>query len=171
VSSHSELSQIENALVGAAARLARGKPRRCRRIAIAGGLWLALVISSVALAGVSGEGPLAAQLHRDTVRPDVAFSLRPPTPGARRLQIAVRTSESVRLRLLVTEVGHRTPLLRRSVSFTPRDPRARSLPLAGVVGKGLLIISGIARDRAGNATQLPQCVIDPASGHGACTAP
>ena len=34
----------------------------------------------------------------DAVRPDVRFSLRPPAPGARRLRITVRASESVKLR-------------------------------------------------------------------------
>ena len=91
MSSSSELKQIEDALVGAAARLAIAKPRRRRGVAVAAGLWLALLMSSVALAGVSGEGPLAAALHRDTTRPSVSFQVRPPAPGARMLRIFFRS--------------------------------------------------------------------------------
>ncbi len=53
----------------------------------------------------------------DTVRPDVKFSLRPPEPGDRRLRITIQASESVRVRLLVTQVGRAKPLMRRVVSF------------------------------------------------------
>jgi hypothetical protein len=172
MSTYTDLSEIEDALVDAAARLAAARPRhRERRLAVAAGLGLVLVIGSAALSGVAGAGPLAGELHRDTVRPEVFFSLRPPHPGARRLEVSIGASEPVRVRLLVTQVGHRAPLLRRTVNFRENDPRARSLPLAGLVEHGLLIVSGIARDDAGNATQLPQCVIDAASGQGRCTVP
>lgn len=172
MSTHTELNEIEDALVDAAARLAAGRPRRReRRLAVAAGLGLALVIGSAALSGAAGAGPLAGELHRDTVRPEVFFSLRPPHSGARRLEVSIDASESVRVRLLVTQVGRRAPLLRRTMSFREGVAHARSLPLAGVVGPGLLIVSGIARDDAGNATQLPQCVIDAANGQGNCTFP
>jgi hypothetical protein len=108
---------------------------------------------------------------QDAVRPDVSFSLRPPAPGARRLRVTVRASESVRVRLLVTQVGHTGPLLRRFVSFWGDGSHARSVPLRGIVGKGLLVVSGVARDLAGNATALPQCVVDPVTGQGSCTSP
>lgn len=108
---------------------------------------------------------------QDTTRPDVKFSLRPPLPGARRLQIVVKASESVKVRLLVTQVGRTSPLLRRFVSFWGTSAHARGVPLSGIVGKGLLVISGIARDLAGNATALPQCTVDPVTGQGSCTAP
>ena len=110
-------------------------------------------------------------LVQDTIRPDVSFSLRPPAPGARRLRITVTASESVKLRLLVTQVGRKGPLLRRFVSFWGSSTHTRSLPLRGIVGKGLLVVSGVARDLGGNATALPQCVVDPVTGQGACTNP
>jgi hypothetical protein len=110
-------------------------------------------------------------LVQDTIRPDVRFSLRPPAPGARRLRITVTASESVKLRLLVTQVGRKGPLLRRFVSFWGSSEHARSLPLRGTVGKGLVVVSGVARDLGGNATALPQCVVDPVTGRGACTNP
>jgi hypothetical protein len=108
---------------------------------------------------------------QDTIRPDVRFSLRPPEPGARRMHIVVKASESVKVRLLVTQVGRKGPLVRRFVSFWGTGAHARSVALRVSVGKGLLVISGIARDLAGNATALPQCTVDPVTGQGACTAP
>ncbi|MDX6563112.1 MAG: hypothetical protein QOD65_2926 [Gaiellales bacterium] len=110
-------------------------------------------------------------LVRDTLRPDVKFSLRPPEPGARRLRITVQASESVHVRLLVTQVGRAKPLMQRDVNFWGNRTHARSVPLRGAVRKGLLIISGFARDLAGNRTELPQCVVDPVTGQGRCIAP
>ena len=110
-------------------------------------------------------------LVQDSVRPDVQFSLRPPEPGARRLRITVKASESVHLRLLVTQVGRNGPLLKGDVSFWGTSLHTRSVPLRGIVGKGLIVVSGVARDLAGNATLLPQCVVDPVTGQGACTSP
>ena len=43
------------------------------------------------------------------------------------------------------------------------------MPLRGAVRKGMLVISGFARDLAGNTTALPQCVVDPVTGQGRCT--
>lgn len=108
---------------------------------------------------------------QDTVRPVVSFSLRPPEPGARRLRVVVDASESVRVKLLVTQVGRSGPLLRRFVRFWGTGEHARSIPLRGRVGRGLLLVSGVARDGAGNATALPQCVVDPVTGQGSCTSP
>jgi hypothetical protein len=108
---------------------------------------------------------------QDTVRPDVRFSLRPPAPGARRLRITVDASESVKIRLVMTQAGKRGPLLRRTISFWGDTSHSRSVPLRGIVGKGVLLISGIARDLAGNATALPQCVVDPVTGRGRCISP
>jgi PKD domain-containing protein len=110
-------------------------------------------------------------LVHDSLRPDVRFSLRPPMPGARRLRITVHASESVHVRLLVTQAGRTKPLLRRYVNFWGDREQARSVPLLGAVRKGLLVISGFARDLAGNVSALPQCVIDPVSGQGRCTPP
>lgn len=110
-------------------------------------------------------------LVQDAVRPDVKFSLRPPEPGARRLLITVSASESVRVRLLVTQWGRSSPLLKRVVSFWGDRSQSRSVPLRGVVGTGLLVLSGVARDLAGNTTALPQCVVDPVTGQGSCTSP
>ena len=108
---------------------------------------------------------------QDTVRPDVKFSLRPPEPGDRRLRITIRASESVHVRLLVTQVGRATPLMRRVVNFWGDKSQARSVPLRGAVRKGTLVISGFARDLSGNTTALPQCVVDPVTGQGRCTSP
>jgi hypothetical protein len=110
-------------------------------------------------------------LVRDTVRPEVSFSLQPPQPGARRMRITVRASESVRLRLLVTQVGHKGPLLKSIVRFWGDTTHSRSVPLRGIVGKGLLVVSGIARDLSDNGTALPTCVVDPVTGQGSCTSP
>jgi hypothetical protein len=107
----------------------------------------------------------------DTVRPDVSFSLRPPVPGAHRLQIVVKASESVHVRLLVTQEGRRKALLRRTVDFWGDASHSRSITLTGAVGKGLLVVGGVARDLADNATSLPQCLIDPVTGQGNCAAP
>ena len=107
----------------------------------------------------------------DTVRPAVTFSFRPPMPGAHRLRVVVKASESVHIRLLVTQAGRRKPLLRRVVTFWGDARHSRSIPLNGGVGGGVLLISGLARDLAGNATALPQCVVDPVSGQGSCTTP
>ena len=107
----------------------------------------------------------------DTVRPAVTFSFRPPMPGAHRLRVVVKASESVHIRLLVTQGGRSKPLLRRVVTFWGDGRHSRSIPLNGGVGRGVLLISGIARDLAGNATALPQCVVDPVSGQGSCTTP
>ena len=57
------------------------------------------------------------------------------------------------------------------MNFWGDKPHTRSVPLRGGVGKGLLVVSGIARDLAGNATALPQCVVDPVTGQGSCTTP
>ena len=98
-----------------------------------------------------------------------------PTLGARTLRIvSIEASEPVRIRLLMTEVGRQSRqnvLLRRSFSTGKGVGVAHSLPLRKDVQRGLLIITGIARDRAGNATRLPQCVIDPVSGRASCTFP
>jgi hypothetical protein len=107
----------------------------------------------------------------DVTPPDVSFSLRPPAPGAHRLRVVVKASESVHLRLLVTQFGRRKPLLRRSVDFWGDTSHSRSIPLLGGVGKGILVITGVARDLAGNITALPQCVVDPVTGQGTCAAP
>jgi hypothetical protein len=108
---------------------------------------------------------------QDTVRPAISFSLRPPVPGAHRLRVVIKASESVQVRLLVTEAGRRKALLRSTVKFWGDASHSRSIPLTGGVSKGLLVVSGVARDLAGNATALPQCVVDPVTGQGNCAAP
>jgi hypothetical protein len=110
-------------------------------------------------------------LVQDSVPPAVRFSFRPPAPGAHRLRVVVKSSESVHIRLLITQAGRRKPLLRRVVTFWGDNKQSRSIPLNGGVGGGVLLISGLARDLAGNATALPQCVVDPVSGQGSCTTP
>jgi hypothetical protein len=107
----------------------------------------------------------------DTVRPTVSFNLRPPLPGAHRLRVVIKASESVHVRLLVSEAGRRKALLRSTVNFWGDASHSRSIPLNGGVGQGLLVISGVARDLAGNATPLPQCLVDPVTGQGNCAAP
>lgn len=96
MNSHAELNQIEDALVGAAARLA-GSPARRPRMALMTGVLVALVIAGAAVAGAAGEGPLADQLHgmfgADAAPPapavltpsgeesKVALGIPPPAPG------------------------------------------------------------------------------------------
>jgi hypothetical protein len=108
---------------------------------------------------------------QDTVHPAVSFRLAPPVPGAHRLRVIIKASESVQVRLLVTEAGRRKALLRSTVKFWGDASHTRSIPLTGGVGTSLLVISGVARDLAGNATALPQCVVDPVTGQGTCAAP
>jgi hypothetical protein len=108
---------------------------------------------------------------QDTVAPAVSFSLSPPVPGAHRLRVVIKASESVHVRLLVTEAGRRKALLRRTVNFWGDTSHSRSIALKGGVGSGLLVITGLAKDLAGNATALPQCVVDPVTGQGNCAAP
>ena len=109
---------------------------------------------------------------QDTVRPAVSFSLAPPVPGAHRLRVVIKASESVQVRLLVTEAGRR-----KAAVAEHREVLGRHLPHALDPAhrrrrrKGLLVISGVARDLAGNATALPQCVVDPVTGQGRCAAP
>jgi hypothetical protein len=110
-------------------------------------------------------------LVQDTVRPDIKFSLKPPRPASRRLQVRVDASESVHVRLVVTQAGRATPLMRRTLNFWGDRSQARSVMLRGAVGKGLLFITGFARDLAGNTSALPQCVVDPVTGQGRCTPP
>ena len=83
----------------------------------------------------------------------------------------MHASESVHVRLLMTQMGRAKPLMRRVVNFWGDSKHSRSVPLRGVVRKGLLVISGFARDLAGNTTALPQCVVDPVTGQGRCTSP
>ena len=109
---------------------------------------------------------------QDSVPPSVHFTVtKLPAPGAHRLQIRVDSDESVKVRLLVTEVGRKTPLYSKVVKFWGAGKHARSVQLRGGVGKGILLVSGIARDLAGNATALSQCWIDPGPGQGACNTP
>jgi hypothetical protein len=109
---------------------------------------------------------------QDSLRPTVSFSLRPPLPGSHRLRVQIKSSESVHVRLLVTEAGRRKALLRRTVNFWGKGLHPqRSITLLGGVGKGTLVIGGVARDLAGNATPLPQCLVDPVTGQGTCTSP
>jgi hypothetical protein len=110
-------------------------------------------------------------LVRDSIRPEVSFFMGKPARGAHRLSVIVGSSESVRVRLLVTQVGRDEPLFRRTVKFWGNGRHKRSIVLRGAVGPGLLVVSGIARDAAGNASALPQCVVDPSSAYGACTSP
>jgi hypothetical protein len=77
VNSYPELSQIEGVLVGAAGRLAATRARRSRpRPALVLALALLLLAGIAAIAGASGEGPLADRLDA-LFGPDAA----PPAPA------------------------------------------------------------------------------------------
>ena len=109
---------------------------------------------------------------QDAVPPKVFFSVtKLPEPGARRLQIRVDADESVKVRLLVTQVGRTKPLFSKVVKFWGAGKHSRSVQLRGAIGQGILVVSGIARDLAGNASALGQCWIDPGPGRGFCNAP
>ena len=101
-----------------------------------------------------------------------SFSLRPPEPGARRLRITVHASESVRVSLLVTQVGRGCCSLRRYVSFWG-DKEAGPLGAAprrrrqGHPGHQRFR----ARPRRQRSAALPQCVVDPVTGQGALPRP
>jgi hypothetical protein len=109
---------------------------------------------------------------QDSVPPRVSFFVtKLPAPGARRLQIRVDANESVRVRLLITQVGRSAPLYRKIVKFWGDGKHARGITLRGAVGKGLMVVSGIARDGGNNATALGACWIDPVTGRGGCYSP
>jgi hypothetical protein len=112
-----------------------------------------------------------ATLVQDTTPPQVSFTVVPPDPGAGRVRIKLKSSETAYVRLLVTQVGHRGSLVKRSLIFWGNATHSRSIRVHGKVGTGLIVYSGIARDKAGNATELPQCVVDPVSGQGSCNSP
>jgi hypothetical protein len=109
---------------------------------------------------------------QDSVPPRVSFYVtKLPGPGARRLRIRVVADESVRVRLLVTEVGRSAPLYRNVVKFWGEGKHPRAIILRGAVGKGLMVVSGVARDGGGNAAALGSCWIDPVAGRGGCFSP
>ena len=87
------------------------------------------------------------------------------------MQIRVDSDESVKVRLLVTEVGRNKPLFSKVVKFWGAGKHSRSVQLRGAVGQGIMLVSGIARDTAGNASALRQCWIDPGPGRGECNGP
>jgi len=109
---------------------------------------------------------------RDEVRPVVSFATTLPAPGARRMRITIDHDEYVKVKLQVTQQrasGVPRSLFKQTLTLheSPRKAR-RTIILRPFVGTGSLIITGIARDRTGNATLLPTCVVDPVLGTGAC---
>jgi hypothetical protein len=118
---------------------------------------------------------------RDLTRPEVSFSTAVPVPGTRYLRIAIEHNEYVKVRLLITQQrasGDPRELYRRIMTlYLDKDkPTAvrtsrRTVLLKPRVGNGSLVITGVARDRAGNASLLPTCVIDPVLGTGRCFKP
>jgi hypothetical protein len=104
VNGYPELTQIENALASAAARLAdrpAGRRNR-RRLALAAALSLALIIGAAAIAGATGGGPLAGRLD-GLFGPDAA----PPAPaiipaGASELEHQLGVAESQGGRVLIS---------------------------------------------------------------------
>ena len=111
---------------------------------------------------------------RDVTRPAVRFTTAVPIPGTRLLKIAIQHNEHVKVRLLVTQQrasGDPHELYRRILTMYKSGTSTRTILLRPRVGTGTLIITGIARDRAGNASLLPTCVIDPVIGTGQCFKP
>ena len=91
----------------------------------------------------------------DTIPPDVSFSLRPPAPGrpspaGRRQGVRVRAPAPARH----ARRAARGPCCGATVEFWGDASHSRSISLTRGVGQGLLVIGGIARDLAGNATPL-----------------
>ena len=70
------------------------------------------------------------------------------------------------MRLLVTEVGRKTPLYSKVVKFWGAGNTRAPSSCARPSGKGIMLVSGIARDPPGNAAALSQCWIDPVTWSG-----
>jgi hypothetical protein len=116
---------------------------------------------------------------RDLIRPKVAFSTAVPIPGTRLLRIAIDHDEVVKVKLLITQQrasGQPQQLFKRKLTLYQNGKSGmvttrRTVLLKPRVGTGSLVISGVARDEAGNATLLPTCVIDPVLATGRCFKP
>jgi len=99
--SYPELSQIEGALVGAAGRLVSARPRPRRpRFALVAALALLLLIGIAAIAGASGEGPLADRLD-GVFGPAAAPPAPVLTPGSEETKRSLGVPETTPGRVLV----------------------------------------------------------------------
>jgi hypothetical protein len=105
----------------------------------------------------------------DFVPPQVArFGVRSvPYPRARHMTIVLQHNESVNASVTVVQNGHL--LYNGTIRMLGSKTTRRGIKLSrGVQRLGLMTMSGVARDFAGNSTLLPVCELDPFSGRGVC---
>jgi hypothetical protein len=105
----------------------------------------------------------------DFVPPQIArFGARSvPYPRARHMTLIVQHNESVRVS--VTIVQGRYLMYNGTLRMIGNRTTRRGIKLRRPVQRfGLLTMSGVARDLAGNSTLLPVCSLDPFSGRGVC---
>jgi hypothetical protein len=119
-------------------------------------------------AGNVAEYTFLVYIH-DFVPPQVArFGVRSiPFPRARHMTIILQHNEGVNASVTVVQNGHLlyNGTLRMLGSRTTRRGIRFRRPVARF---GLLTMSGVARDFAGNSTLLPVCELSPFSGRGVC---
>ncbi len=105
----------------------------------------------------------------DFVPPQIArFGARSvPYPRARHMTLIVQHNESVQVS--VTIVQGRYLMYNGTLRMLGNRTTRRGIKLRRPVQRfGLLTMSGVARDLAGNSTLLPVCSLDPFSGRGVC---
>jgi hypothetical protein len=110
-------------------------------------------------------------LVRDPPPTVAVFGVRSvPFPGARRLTLVVAHDETVRVRVRVRQGARR--LLSRTLTFWGRGRHTRRVGLRlRVAARPSLVLSGVARDSAGNRVTLPVCLLDARTGGGRCFRP
>ena len=109
------------------------------------------------------------QVVRDTIRPTARLLAFAPRLHHRLLRVSVRASEAVTVRLLVTQGGS---VLYRGTFRRIRGQRAyHSIRLRHRVSNKPVLVSGIVRDAAQNASALPTCSLDPLGRHSHCFRP
>lgn len=137
MNAYPELKQIEDALVGAAARRVTGVSRGARRqprFVLTAGLLLALLLGGAAIAGAAGEGPLADQLNglfgSDVAPPAPTV----PIPGSDETKGMLGIPRSAPGRVLLTAPGDQPKVV---------DAYAKN-------GQVCLVISGFVHHTGGN---------------------
>jgi hypothetical protein len=119
-------------------------------------------------AGNTADYTFFVYIH-DFVPPQIArFGARSvPYPRATHMTLIVQHNESVRVS--VTIVQGRYLMYNGTLRMLGRGTTHRGIKLRRRVQRfGLLTMSGVARDLAGNSTLLPVCSLDPFSGRGVC---
>jgi hypothetical protein len=120
------------------------------------------------MAGNTSDYTFFVYIH-DFVPPQIArFGARSvPYPRARHMTLIVQHNESVHVSVTIVQ----GPYLMYNGTLRMLGSRTthRGIKLRRPVQRfGLLTMSGVARDLAGNSTLLPVCSLDPFSGRGVC---